>query len=107
MVLQNAKNFTSIDAILQALRALPGTSGKVITDAICLQPNNTFLNILFNGTGNINVTFENPVCNNTVLQDLLAMAVSVARKVLAARTRDEFCRLVVIKAQNSSISISS
>jgi len=100
VVLQYVKNFTSLDAIFQVLMPQPETTREAITGAICLQPDNSLLNLLnglFNGAENINVTFENPVCNNTILQDLFTKAVPAARKVLAAKTRDEFCRLVVIK----------
>jgi len=98
------ENFTSLDAIFQTLELPPEYSGEVIRGAICLQPNNPLLNLLnglLNGTQSINLTFENPACDNTVLQDLFTMAVPAVREVLAARTRDEFCRLVLRNARIS------
>jgi len=100
VVLQYVKNFTSLDAIFKVVKLPPETSRKVITGAVCLQPDNKWVNLLnaqLNSEENINVTFENRVCDKRALQDLVTMALPAARKVLAARTRDEFCRLVLMK----------
>ena len=100
VVLQYVKNFTSLDSIFHALRLPSEDSVAAMKGVFCLQRNNTMLNSLIeqlNGTENVNLTFKNPVCDNTVVQDLVRMAVPAARKVFAARTRDELCRLVLMK----------